>query len=253
MKKSVFAAVLLSMSVALFAGCSEETKETVSITSESAVSQKADSNTSDNGGEASEETVASNDRDTQFKLFSDKSDVWFHDGEDFSYTVTDLDRDGNLEIIAAICEGSGGFTRAYFYEASDDRKVVTELGKNFSEGEDMTDIITDEALKFYVQDDIVYYACDNYTYGGRESSVYKVIFYIDTNVVDQLWLIGDITEDDEHTYYDFDSMETRTKEQFDGCVDAYFPEDIETGTIKLYWTSGSNYDFILNELNANCQ
>ena len=64
------------------------------------------------------------------------------DGEVWSYTVTDLDHNGRLELLAASIQGSGRFTHVKAWEVGEDQKSFISCNVNVKEGDSFPDIIS---------------------------------------------------------------------------------------------------------------
>lgn len=73
------------------------------------------------------------------------------------YTVTDLDQNGRLELIFALCLGSGHYTDAYFYEINEeyDRLVACDSPEQTDMG--VSDIIVNEAEVYYNESEDIYH------------------------------------------------------------------------------------------------
>ncbi len=72
----------------------------------------------------------------------EKTDRW-------SYTVTDLDHNGRLELIAASIQGEGRYTNAKFWEVSADKKTLGVCKLTLEEGDSFPDIVTNTADTFH--------------------------------------------------------------------------------------------------------
>ena len=72
------------------------------------------------------------------------------DGEVWSYTVTDLDHNGRLELLAASIQGSGRFTHVKAWEVGEDLKSFISCNVNVKEGDSFPDIISNTADTYYV-------------------------------------------------------------------------------------------------------
>lgn len=123
---------------------------------------EADQTAAGNTGAAAKsgagETGAVQDEDVQLQLIADLSKEWFveNEYEEYWYAVTDLDRDGNLEMIAATTQGSGLYTWFSVYEVSGDRTGLNLLPTNLKEGDSGPDLIVDSAPALE-RDGIIYY------------------------------------------------------------------------------------------------
>ena len=85
--------------------------------------------------------------DEQIKLLYSKFDSLKQSDSStrWSYTVTDLDHDGLIELLAGTIQGSGRFTTVKGWRVKADKKDVEELTVKIPEGGSFPDIITDAA------------------------------------------------------------------------------------------------------------
>lgn len=67
----------------------------------------------------------------------------------WNYTVTDLDHNGSLELIAAICKSPDYRTYAKVYEVSEGRDAFIDCDMSVAEGEPFVDILQDSADTYY--------------------------------------------------------------------------------------------------------
>ena len=123
-----------------------------------AADQSAVGNTGAAAKSGAGETGAVQDEDVQLQLIADLSKEWFveNEYEEYWYAVTDLDRDGNLEMIAATTQGSGLYTWFSVYEVSGDRTGLNLLPTTLKEGDSGPDLIVDSAPALE-RDGIIYY------------------------------------------------------------------------------------------------
>ena len=90
--------------------------------------------------------------DQQRALIMDHYDLWAETwsyGEDWFYTITDLDHNGRLEVITASLQGSGLYTYADIWEVREDFSGIAECTDSLGEGEAYPDIITEAASCFH--------------------------------------------------------------------------------------------------------
>ncbi|MBR0130813.1 MAG: hypothetical protein IJM08_05890 [Firmicutes bacterium] len=127
----------------------------------------------------------------QLKLLADNKDVWFHSDAEHLYTVTDLDENGRLEMIASLVEGSGQFSYSYFYEVSSDYKSVEPVEYTYGQEHSEPDLGGLARIRCYrVPGDNVYIVNDVIRINADE--VYDVQDYIclkngAVNVEDLAW------------------------------------------------------------------
>ena len=73
---------------------------------------------------ASEDAAVSEEISAQLSLIAANASVWVQDasyGTVYQYTVTDLDQNGRLEVIAASLQGTGLYTYSCFFEVNEAR------------------------------------------------------------------------------------------------------------------------------------
>lgn len=97
---------------------------------------------------------------------------------EWSYTFTDLDHNGLLEVISASTQGSGIFTYAHFYEVLPDGSGVRNLYHADAEIEgpdDWPEIILDAIPCYYDRAaDRYYYVCSNVIRDGAAHSMTQI-------------------------------------------------------------------------------
>ena len=83
-------------------------------------------------------------------IYGNLSDLSQDDANSFwNYMVTDLDHNGNLELIAAICKAPDYKTYAKVFEVGPERDAFVECDLSVAENEPFVDIICDSADTFY--------------------------------------------------------------------------------------------------------
>lgn len=114
----------------------------------------------------------------QIELIADNSAIWLPQDEYGlnSCAVTDLDRNGRLEVIVPSLQGTGLYTYTEIYEVSEDGKSLVHLGKAWEEFDSEADIgATNSASVYYDSEtDRMYYlltdSMRNGVWGGYEST-----------------------------------------------------------------------------------
>lgn len=122
----------------------------------------------------------------QIKLIVDSKALWFQSqdyaNELFAYTVTDLDRNGRLELIVANMGGTGLYTYSSFYEVNETFDALESCAYNAIEGDSQADIIIDTApvyidtetgSRYYVFDDLIRNGAAEYYENKRALSLEK--------------------------------------------------------------------------------
>ena len=108
----------------------------------------------------------------QIQLFADNRQIWMAEYMDdayepYSYTVTDLDRNGRLEVILSSCQGTGHFTYSHFYEVNEEINSLVECDWSVQEGDSEPDIIVNEVPVYLDRDKgVPYYIFSDYSQNG---------------------------------------------------------------------------------------
>ena len=108
----------------------------------------------------------------QIDLIVDNRDLWLALAEEdaydvWAYTVTDLDQNGRLELIAAAMGGTGQYTSAYFYEVSESFDALDLCIYETTEGDSQADLITDSVPVYEdPQTGTLYYVFDDFLKNG---------------------------------------------------------------------------------------
>ncbi len=92
------------------------------------------------------------------------SGAWF-------YTVTDMDHNGRLELIAASEQGAGKYTYVKIWEIGEDMSTLTECKVNIPEDESFPDILAENADTYYdpASDSWSYMFYDNIVLSDQEA------------------------------------------------------------------------------------
>lgn len=108
----------------------------------------------------------------------EKTDKW-------SYTVTDLDHNGRLEVIAASIQGQGRYTNAKVWEISSDKKTLGVCRIPLEEGDSFPDIVTNTADTFHDKktDEWFYVFNDHVTVSSDELYSSKCALWLEDGVV----------------------------------------------------------------------
>ncbi|MBQ9610887.1 MAG: hypothetical protein IJV15_15810 [Lachnospiraceae bacterium] len=103
----------------------------------------------------------------QIEIFVENESEWKASEEGFFYTVTDLDHNGRLELIAAINQGSGLFTYADIYEINETNDGLNKCSYGGQENEelyyDYPDFIKDGNFITFTNGTDYIYIASNYT------------------------------------------------------------------------------------------
>lgn len=235
----------LGLSALLLCGCGKntvpppETVETIRETTQ----------------ETTEETLVAPDSDqAQLDLIWENRETWkvLDESDGWCYAVTDLDGNGQLEILSSETHGTGHFTTFRAWEVSDDGSSLVPIAEPeeyvIMDSSTYSEDLTPEAVPCYhdPQADIYYYI---------QSSTVKVSAFQYCEATTAVYLLGDRMERETLSYKitDYDPSETVTYQDADEQTiseEAYaaIPDirfsGMEAGTAYICWLP----NFHLSEL-----
>ena len=263
MKKSLAATLSIVLAIAV-TGCSAAVDPSAQSGSSESSSEVSDSSETEESSipssESSDTTAkAAPTYEEQAKMILENSEIWIScmpETEATSYiTFTDLDRDGNVELIVARSEDAELNTSFEFYEyydinGSEGIKLVDRLTSD----NNCPDIITDNLFVYYSDSEQHYAVNDVIIQSEFRKYDSKYILTYSDDIID-LQLLGTsvltIDEGGEFTeYYDGRNKEL-TKTEFDNLYDTFanaVPGFTRT-KIELQWfeaegISPTDYDMI---------
>lgn len=164
-------------------------------------------------------------------------------GPEWLYTVTDLDKNGRLEVITSTVQGSGLFTTSKFYEVSADYKsldkVVWEVPEGSSEPDitiDMADAYINEAdgTLYYIFDDVVKASAAD-IYEVMESVTLKN-GVVDGEVIGSSHMFSSDEGETVETEYFDKNQNSLTIEEYEELCQTEFPA-FKKGALTLGWNS----------------
>ncbi len=126
------------------------------------------------------------DTDAQLELICDNMDKMIQPAGELPwfYTVTDLDRDGCLELIAASQHPQDRSTNLKIWEVNGDRTALTECNVEKDEEESFPDIMSDSMDTFHTADDTWNYLFyDNVVISDTEVYTSKSAFSMKDDVI----------------------------------------------------------------------
>lgn len=209
------------------------------------IKENANVDEDENENENEENNIASsNDKleiEKQLNLILNNRDLWYKDTEwdKYSYAITDLDKNGRIEIISSICQGSGVFTHTEIYEVNENVDDLKLCESNLAEYDTYGDIIKDEFVVFYDSINNQYhYIFDDLTRNGAaEYYENKRDFCLSDGVINEKYLVykSTIYEDEIPNIVCTDLNDnTITEEEYDNFEDKYF-SDFEKMKVKIEW------------------
>lgn len=156
----------------------------------------------------------------------------------WNYAVTDLDHNGNLELIAGICKAPDYKTYAKIFEVSAERDAFIECDMSVKEGEPFVDIVKNSADTFYDKpSDIWYYMfSDDFTNDNEHYTTKCSICLKDGYVTPKSYATEHCEMIDGFTvvsFMDLDGNEI-TPEQFNSAGSDIF-KDLEKSGTNFSW------------------
>lgn len=176
--------------------------------------------------------VSGKNLENQLKFLLNQRETWEQDdaltAEEIKYTVTDLNGNGRLEVIAASCQGTGHYTYADVYEVSEEGDFLVHYAHTVPEGDSQADMIWGNAPVYYSREEGVYrYVFDDlvrdgaaYYYEGKKSLELK------ENKILETTLAYRITEYENGvpavTYGGGDGLRVTNAQEYEGAADQAF-------------------------------
>ena len=180
------------------------------------------------------------DAKRQIELIVENSDKWIStSGEEYYYTVTDLDHDGKLELIAATNQGTGLYTYLNMFEVNDTNDGLTELtcGDTSQEGGslDLPDIIINGNFVTYNKgSEYIYIASDFIRGTGTESYEALEAFKLDGANLKVETIARKSMNGDDVEYKD-SADQTITEDEFLNSADTKFGADYTKYETTFQW------------------
>lgn len=202
-----------------------------------------------------EEEKEAPDYSAQIELIANNAKTWF-DAEKidlYSYCITDLDKNGRLEVIISSIGGTGMFSSGNIYEVDKDLDGIVLCGEKGSLNVDIImfnvyDVYTDEnsGKRYYA----VY---DSYSSGWAEQGSSKYVLSLENSVyetkaVARYLLLTDDNFNETAYYYDIEGNEV-TEKYYDNCYSSIF-EGYNKSTATFGWIDGEkdeNWNCVIPE------
>ena len=196
----------------------------------------------------------------QIECFVQSVDAWWPEEDveiTYGITVTDLDHNGQAELILAESGNSGNYTTSLIYEVNMDYTTLDKLEYNYSNRTDEfeePDIIKDE-VRMYLKDGKYYYIFDDLTKDGyayfcnKKLAVCKSDYEINVDTLGFLEAQDD-GDGDEPNYSvkvtDANGNPSDLETYRNADLAAFSDAEVSVATIK--WEYISNKDEITNDL-----
>lgn len=190
------------------------------------------------------DVVASNNKleiEKQLNLIMNNKNLWYKDTEfeKYSYAVTDLDKNGRIEIISSICQGTGIYTYTEIYEVNESMDDLILCESNLMEYDSQADIIKNQFTVFYDKSNNQYhYIFDDLTKNGAaEYYENKRDFSLSDGKIEEKYLARKTTiyqnSSPTVTYTDLENKEI-SEEEYNNIENKVF-EDYEKMMVNIEW------------------
>lgn len=168
MKKRLWMVTLIG--ALLLCGCGQE-KVNELIPSKGEVQSSAETQSNTKGEQKDALGITA-----QIALIVSEKDLWLQ-GMDYAndvvgFTITDMDSNGRLELVASNCGGTGHYTHSRFFEVSETYDGLTLCETNFQEGDSRPDIMDNggvvvvyedaQGIRYYLFEDMLHDVADYY-------------------------------------------------------------------------------------------
>lgn len=201
--------------------------------------------------ESTEILDSTDDISAQLQLIADNKDMWYVTDayEPYFYTVTDLDENGRLELIASSCQGSGIYTYSSFYEVSEDKSSLSKCAYHTFEEETGPDIIKGYTTRYRSDGNLYYQFVDVTRASIAEQYASQNMLYLNNGNVSYFVFASEVTEADAAgnvttTYYDANGNILDESAYLDKCQN---PLEVAGESVALYWSDLSEGE-LLNTL-----
>lgn len=185
MKRTRILWIAAAAAAVILSGCAgkkapEETETAVSAeeTEESAAPEETPEETEDALSKLNE---APEDAGEQIAVIADSVETWAVDDEygtyGVGYAVTDLDRNGRLEVISYVTGGTGMYTTSEIWEVNEKKDGVDHVSWEKEEGDSEPDAIGSIRQTAYVDEKsgTIYYICPDYMRNGVAEN-YEILY-----------------------------------------------------------------------------
>ena len=226
------------------------TETTTEATTEATTAEEA--TTEDASEEAKEAAVSKgqillgiDNLDQQIETLISSRDVWTVEDVAFdhhTYAITDLDRNGRIEIVATVNQGSGLYSTSDFFEVKEDLSGVEKVSWDKTEGESEPDLGMSTCECYYKEDtgEYHYIFTDIMRVSAMEHHETTVAFNLKDskiqirNIASASVTVSENGEDVEEKCYDAAGLEISSDEYISLADDAfpnYKKQDIEINWI----------------------
>lgn len=199
-------------------------------------------------------TEYTSDFESQLTLIEDQYDVWGKDRAKSDYylnlckiAITDLNRNGRLEIILSVCEGSGVFSTTEVYEVDESYSSLKMLENDDENNQDdIGDFQNYDTLSCYKKGGSYYYAIEDYYSTGfpqKGSSLHSYNFddRFECDLIAGFVLAPEgIVVDDKVVdvkLYDGNNNTLKSEEEFNKVIADYWEDYEKQPDVAVKWVS----------------
>ena len=254
MRRAVNKVGLILLTVVFLAGCGKSTSDSGKTVAESIGDTVAEAPADDVSGEERKELSLSEKVMPLAEVVDEfVGNLYGSEVHEYFYTVTDLNQNGQPEILFAAFLGSGRYTYLSIYEADSEFKSAKRLEEFDCISEDAPDIIKDKLEGIYDSKEgtYSYFDTDYVRYGFSEhSSNLMALSFGEKNAVRRyLFEEYELTDDDEicMTYFDSERNEISEEEYYIKLNDIEKSYNIE---YKINW---KKLDELLSDMDARAE
>jgi hypothetical protein len=184
--------------------------------------------------------------ESQIALLNEYADVWTEPIAEAGspvFCVTDLDRNGRLELITSYVEGTGYFSYSSMFEVDDMFETVEPVDMTQFDEESEPDLLFYDKYRCYEEDGVYYYICEDIVRNGYAEAVFykQYLFLADGKVTSEVIGAIDARVDRERdedvlktAYYD-DEGHNITREEFAALEQYWFRADAKKEAIRFNW------------------
>lgn len=177
----------------------------------------------------------------QLDLILNNKNLWYKDMEleKYSYAVTDLDKNGRVEIVSSICQGTGMYTYTEIYEVNESMNGLNLCESNLLEYDSQADIIKNQFVVFYdITNNKYHYIFDDLTKNGpTEYYENKRDFCLSDGKINERYLVRKTTIYQDSvpnlTYTDFNNN-VINEEEYNNFENQFF-SNFEKMIVNIEW------------------
>lgn len=183
----------------------------------------------------------------QLQLITDYCmDLWQKDSNEneyemYFYTVTDLDRNGRLELICASVQGTGIYTYSNYFEVNEQSDGLTQCDVKSDRGDSEADIVVEAVPVYYDgKADAYHYIFSDYTRDGMAMSYENIreLSLKNGEITDKVLVYKESIYDENGMetaeYYNAATKEAIDSEQYESMVETVFA-GFEKKTAAFVW------------------